>query len=233
MYPHVAHVFIDSGYLRAVGRDNGCAWPNPSALAKKIVANSIVQSWSSDPVSHVNAFLGRTTFYDALPENGTNPDLEEYWRTIETQDDMHLGFGALRGLGMPYDPSEHRHRFAVWAAARATQRGFTTVKNLREAIQATDVRKMLAKPSTYEVSATQSDRLHCRWCSAISAHLAEKRISEAKATYGRAAKLIAVYLKAIVIMGDRCDSSFGHNMHPPIDRILRQRLAASPRITPR
>ena len=98
MYPHVAHVFIDGGYLRAVGRDNGCAWPNPSALAKKIVASSTVQSWSSNPVNNVNAFLGRATFYDALPENGANADLEEYWRTIELQDDMHLGFGALRGL---------------------------------------------------------------------------------------------------------------------------------------
>ena len=98
MYPHVAHVFIDGGYLRAVGRDKGCAWPNPSALAKKIVASSTVQSWSSNPVNNVNAFLGRATFYDALPENGVNADLEEYWRTIELQDDMHLGFGALRGL---------------------------------------------------------------------------------------------------------------------------------------
>lgn len=28
-------------------------------------------------------------------------------------------------------------------------------------------------------------------------------------------------------MGDQCDSSFGRNMHPPIDRILLQGLAAS------
>ena len=39
MYPHVAHVFIDGGHLRAVGRDNGLDFPNPSALAKKIVAS--------------------------------------------------------------------------------------------------------------------------------------------------------------------------------------------------
>jgi len=41
---------------------------------------------------------------------------------------------------MPYDLAEHRHRFAVWAAARAAQRGFTTVKNLRAALQAADIR---------------------------------------------------------------------------------------------
>ncbi len=99
MHPHVAHVFIDGGYLRAVGRDSGLDFRNPSALAKKIVASSTLQSWSSDPVNNVNnAFLGRATFYDALPDNGTNADLDEYWRAIELQDDMHLGFGALRGL---------------------------------------------------------------------------------------------------------------------------------------
>ena len=98
MYPHVAHVFIDGGYLRAVGRNQGCAYPNPSELAKRIVAGPTVQNWSANPSSTVNTFLGRTTFYDALPESGTDPDLEEYWRTIEVQEDMHLGFGALRGL---------------------------------------------------------------------------------------------------------------------------------------
>ena len=46
-------------------------------------------------------------------------------------------------------------------------------------------------------------------------------------TYGRAAKLVAVYLKATVIMGDGCDSSFGRNLHPPIDRILLRGLASS------
>jgi uncharacterized LabA/DUF88 family protein len=98
MYPHVAHVFIDGGYLRAVGKDTGVPFPNPLALAKKLVANPVVQSWSSNPANNVNAFLGRTTFYDALPDGGANADLEEYWRAIEVQDDMHLGFGALRGL---------------------------------------------------------------------------------------------------------------------------------------
>ena len=98
MYPHVAYVFIDGGYLRAVGRDNGCAFPNPSGLAKRIVAGSIVQSWSANPTSQVNTFHGRTAFYDALPESDVDPNLDEYWRAIEIQDDMHLGFGALQGL---------------------------------------------------------------------------------------------------------------------------------------
>jgi hypothetical protein len=50
-------------------------------------------------------------------------------------------------------------------------------------------------------------------------------------TYGRAAKLVAVYLKATVIMGECCDSSFGRNLHPPIDRLLLRGLARSARIS--
>jgi hypothetical protein len=130
---------------------------------------------------------------------------------------------------MPYDITEHRHRFAVWAAARAAQRGFTTVRNLRDALQTTDIQKILAAPSTFDISAAQFDELHRRWCSAICSNLIERQ--NLKATYGRAAKLIAIYLKTIVVMGNESDSSLGRHMHPPIDRVLLQGLAASGRIT--
>jgi hypothetical protein len=128
-----------------------------------------------------------------------------------------------------YDLSEHRHRFAVWAAARASQRGFTTVDRLRTALQVTDIRKVLSDPRTLHLSASQFDDLHRRWCSSICSNLSERRI--AKVTYGRAAKLVAVYLKSTVIMGVGCDSSLGRNLHPPIDRTLLQALASSDRIT--
>jgi hypothetical protein len=130
---------------------------------------------------------------------------------------------------MPYDITEHRHRFAVWAAARAAQRGFTTVRNLRDALQATDIQEILSAPSTFDISAAQFDEFHRRWCSAICSNLIDRQIS--KVTHGRAAKLVAIYLKAIVVMGSGCNSSLAHHMHPPIDRILLQSLAASDRIT--
>lgn len=130
---------------------------------------------------------------------------------------------------MSYDLSEHRHRFAVWAAARASQRGFTTVENLRDALQATDIRKVLSAPQTLQLSAGEFDALHRRWCSSICSSLRQRGI--AKVTYGRAAKLIAVYLKATVIMSDGCNSSLGRNLYPPIDRILLHGLASSDRIT--
>jgi hypothetical protein len=42
--------------------------------------------------------------------------------------------------------------------------------------------------------------------------------------------LVAVYLKATVIMGERWQSPFGRYLHPPIDRTLLQALAASPQV---
>ena len=134
---------------------------------------------------------------------------------------------------MSYDLPEHRHRFAVWAAARAAQRGFTggTTKDLRDALEATDIREVLAAPQTLQVSPAQFDALHRAWCASICARLARRGI--AKATYGRAAKLVSVYLKAIVIMGSSCDSPLGRNLHPPIDRILLRGLATSSRIQSR
>jgi hypothetical protein len=35
---------------------------------------------------------------------------------------------------MAYDAFQHRHNFAVWASARAAQRGFTDVATLKEAL---------------------------------------------------------------------------------------------------
>jgi hypothetical protein len=127
-----------------------------------------------------------------------------------------------------YDISEHRHRFAVWAAARATQRGFTTVGNLREAIEATSLRAELSNAQFFQTRTTEFEHLHRKWCLIICSFLDERQI--AKATYGRAAKLIAVYLKATVILGNGADTPLGQCIHPPIDRILLRNLAANPRI---
>ena len=104
MYPHICHVFIDGGYLRTEAAER---WNthnvNPRNLATRLVGHPAVQSWAADSTTRHNALLGRVTYYDALPdedqENGEATDLQAYWRTIELLSDVHLGFGALRGLG--------------------------------------------------------------------------------------------------------------------------------------
>jgi hypothetical protein len=129
---------------------------------------------------------------------------------------------------MPYSLPEHRHRFAVWAAARAAQRGFTTVDELRGALEATDIRRATSDPEVLELRSANFDTLHRRWCASIRASLKGRGI--ARVPYGRAAKLVAVYLKATVLMGEGAASPLARQMHPPIDRTLLQNLASAPRI---
>lgn len=100
MYPHLAYVFIDGGYLRALAVERSLGLLHPRVLGRGVVESGPVQTWAHDPTTHPNALLGRITYYDALPDHegdGSN-DSETYWNAIEVLDDVHLGFGALRGL---------------------------------------------------------------------------------------------------------------------------------------
>lgn len=134
----------------------------------------------------------------------------------------------MSGVVGVYTIHEHRHRFAAWAAARAAQRQFTTVARLRSALDATNIRATLAAPETHETSPTEIDALHRSWCEAICKSLSQASVMDV--TYGRAAKLVAVYLKTLVLMGEGCETALGRCLHPPIDRILLKALAASPTV---
>jgi hypothetical protein len=127
-----------------------------------------------------------------------------------------------------YDHFEHRHRFAVWAGARAAQRAFTTVENLRDALESTTIRAFLLEPASLEIDAQSFETCHRKWCNTIVKFLSGRGIE--KATFGRAAKLIAVYLKAMVVIGVHSQSRLAAVAHPPIDRVLLQNLASSPEI---
>ena len=124
-----------------------------------------------------------------------------------------------------YKTFDHRHRFAVWAAARAAQRGFATVEALRGALEATDIVEFVRDPTSLGVDDTAFETHHRRWCKAIVNFLEEKGLPNV--SYGRAAKLVAVYLKSMIVLGPDGESSLGSAAHPPIDRILLQNLASS------
>ena len=50
-------------------------------------------------------------------------------------------------------------------------------------------------------------------------------------TYGRAAKIVAIYLKCTVVLAGHHMTQFASVLHPPIDRILLTRIAAGiPRV---
>jgi len=128
---------------------------------------------------------------------------------------------------MPYDLFTHRHNFAVWAAARAAQRGFTNVQNLKVALEASGVQRFLPDPDFININCVRFEELHKSWCSAIVASLNASGVQNV--TYGRAAKLLAIYLKAMVVTGGFGYSVIARCIHPPIDRRLLQALASDAR----
>jgi hypothetical protein len=122
-----------------------------------------------------------------------------------------------------YTHFKHRHNFAVWAAARATQRRFTTTENLQSALEICGIVKYLEEEDHAITGSEDFDRLHRQWCRNILEHWRDRKVH--RATFGRAAKLIAIYLKAMIVVGPYSDSTLARVAHPPIDRILLQNLA--------
>ncbi len=131
-----------------------------------------------------------------------------------------------------YNPQEHRFRFAAWAAGRAYGRGKAglTVLNGQKALEAAGL-KALAEGICKLPAADEFDCQHKSWCAAVQESFS------GKISYGRAAKLVNVYLKALFLsnFGDtastaniKCDLSARLNaIHPPIDRALLRALIVS------
>lgn len=123
----------------------------------------------------------------------------------------------------PYGLLEHRHRFAVWAAARAAQRAFTSVVNLREALESTEIQTFLEQPESLQTSQESYERNHRNWCNQIVEFLENRSI--ANVTFGRAAKLVAVYVKTMIVISSHAHTNLATNAHPPIDSVLLKNLA--------
>jgi len=118
---------------------------------------------------------------------------------------------------MNYDIQEHRHRFAVWAASRAVARGFTGTTNVKRAIEASGLRDVAFRsPSRRPVEGI--DELHEEWVDQILAQLEKdgvftrlrdkKNLLRREQSYGRAAKIVAVYLKTCLLMRPEWTMSF-------------------------
>jgi hypothetical protein len=124
---------------------------------------------------------------------------------------------------MRYDIYQHRHNFAVWAAARASQRRLTTVDTLRKALESSEVVAFVRDHVTDKIDSDAFAAKHRSWCEEIVRSLLDAGVMNA--TFGRAAKLVAVYLKSMVVIGPFADSDLARVAHPPIDRILLRNLA--------
>jgi len=116
---------------------------------------------------------------------------------------------------MTYTFTDHLHNYALWTAARAVQRNFTTTKNICSAIGETDLRRLIDRNEI--VTIEQFDNFHRQTADIIIKYLKSIRISS---TYGQAAKIIAIYLKTAVVIRDSGLGTIAKIAHPPIDNIL-------------
>lgn len=128
---------------------------------------------------------------------------------------------------MPYDMTEHRHRFASWAAARAVQRGWrsATAEKLRDALEHSGIREFVGDVELRNIDECSFRESHRRLCRALIESLSQQGVD---ATFGRAAKLVAVYLKVMVVLSPAGDCDLALVVHPPIDRTILQNVAAAP-----
>ncbi len=126
---------------------------------------------------------------------------------------------------MRYGIEEHRHRFSVRAAARAAQRGLRKAKVavLRKALENSGVAEYLRTCDGDAVDEAGFDAEHRVWCQRVASSLREAGVENV--AFGRAAKLIAVYLKSAVVM-DKHATELARVAHPPIDGILLRNIAA-------
>ncbi|HZK81224.1 MAG TPA: hypothetical protein VFC46_09165 [Humisphaera sp.] len=140
--------------------------------------------------------------------------------------------------GTLYDLLEHRHRFSVWAAARAAQRGCkkASVSLLRDAVERCGVVEFVTKFVKAEVPHAITEdafsQYHSEWCGSILKIISERGVEGF--AYGRAAKLVGIYLKSMVVLGTNQNADqnakLARIIHPPIDGILLRNMSDCPEI---
>jgi hypothetical protein len=127
---------------------------------------------------------------------------------------------------MDYDYTLHAHRFAVWTAARAVNRNFINTQCVSDAIEKTALPIKFEKLAGYTtLDHAAFDAFHREAVNALVSYL-QKQLGESaqKATYGRASKIVAMYIKTrYVIPNPTCQIS--KVAHPPIDAILLKNLS--------
>ena len=133
----------------------------------------------------------------------------------------------MLGGVVSYSIIEHKHRFAVWAAARATSRGAARqgisldVELSQELICNVGLRDYIADPG-WLPRVEDIDAAHLEWRDKM---IVESGRDGKSLTHGLAAKLINIYLKSVFLCGGFHQHSKVAALHPPIDRLLLDKLA--------
>lgn len=126
---------------------------------------------------------------------------------------------------MSYTIIDHTHNFAVWTSAISVVRNFTKTPHIKSAIEHAELKKLLIDTSGIH-SAEDFDNFHKEKAKLIMDNLMEnKNVDRSKISYGRAAKIIAIYIKTAIIIPNNGDCELSKFAHPPIDRILLSNLS--------
>ena len=130
-------------------------------------------------------------------------------------------------MSSTYTIEEHRHRYAAWAAAAASRRGFADNAAIVSVLDSSSLRRCLVEsPKNWPKTATEYDKFHRREARGLIRKF--KNAGYANVTYGRVAKMIAIYIKTIVVVGPHHRSPMARVAHPPIDRVLLLALSKFP-----
>jgi hypothetical protein len=120
-----------------------------------------------------------------------------------------------------YSFRQHLHNYSVWTASRAVQRSFTSTRNIKAAIDNSKLREF--SESEVLITDTEFEAFHRNCANEIINRL--RPITDKRSTYGRAAKIIAIYLKTSIIVPSRGQCMRSKIIHPPIDGILLKNLS--------
>ena len=118
---------------------------------------------------------------------------------------------------MPYALSEHKHRFAAWAAGRAASvKGSRfKVKFIQQLLEDIGFHKLIHPEMLPDPK--QIDEKHREWRDKL---ISAAKLRDVSLSHGVAAKIINVYLKAVFVCGGAENNPRVMALHPPIDSVL-------------
>ena len=135
---------------------------------------------------------------------------------------------------MGYSKEEHIFRAAAWAASRSASsvKGYRfRVKEGQKILENTGFNKITSISDL--LSPENFDKWHDEKCQAVIKELDKidiDKIDPREFSYGIAAKLINIYLKAVLLCGCNYNDKRMRVVHPPIDRVLLQGMLNSKNI---
>ena len=123
-----------------------------------------------------------------------------------------------------YTIHEHIHRYSIWTAARASQRGVKDFKieTLKRILEIIDFKNEVEKFFKSNSNKDDFNKFHKRTAKEIIDKGNDLNI---KLTYGRASKIISIYLKTAIIIPNGGKGNASDIIHAPIDSILLKALS--------